>query len=53
MTFERCSWICGPVKEDDGVETFMTRRLVVVGDIPKRRNDSAICTYFVSATCCM
>jgi hypothetical protein len=39
----RWDWIFEAVKADEGVVTFMIRRLVVVGVMPKRRKDSAIC----------
>jgi len=38
----RCDCISEAVVGEDGVETFMIRRLVVLGVMPKRRNDSAI-----------
>jgi hypothetical protein len=39
----RCDWISEAVVSEDGVETLMIRRLVVLGVMPKRRKDSAIC----------
>ena len=39
----RCVWISEADVGEVGVETFMIRRLVVLGVMPKRRKDSAIC----------
>jgi hypothetical protein len=38
----RCSWTSEAAAGEVGVETFMMRRLMVVGVMPKRRKDSAI-----------
>ena len=39
----RWDWISEAMVGELGVETFRIRRLVVVGVMPKRRKDSAIC----------
>lgn len=38
----RCDCTSSAVAGEEGVETLMISRLVVVGVIPKRRKDSAI-----------
>jgi hypothetical protein len=39
----RCDCTSSAVAGEEGVETLMISRLVVVGVMPKRRKDSAIC----------